>query len=427
MQREEEFRALGAFSEVFTQEARDTALRLDSLPDKERLPLHGMTVAAGGRISLEGRKLPAFGDASETVIPARNADTVVLLRNAGAILFGRTNDSVQRGTNASSLVKHPFKPELSAGAGAAVAVATGVTHAGIASDHDGKLRLAASYCGIVGFRPTVGAVSSEGLFSLSPVCDQTGILAGSVEDVAEVFASLIPPESAAALTLPERWDNLDAASLRGLRFGLPEEGIPDGIADAVRDALVRAVAFLLSEEIDIGGTHIPHAPDAASANAILSELDAADAFLRYSEIETGDQSSIEAMLKGIARESGPAMRARIESGIEIINTGSAKAARDAAMTVREQLCTGIDRVFREFDIILLPASIGSARADERYDAATLYPVAPATLGGIPSIVIPVGTDENGLPIGLQLIANAFNESTLFRAAYFLHRGLNSWI
>jgi len=75
----------------------------------------------------------------------------------------------------------------------------------------------------------------------------------------------------------------------------------------------------------------------------------------------------------------------------------------------------------------LPASIGSARADERYDAATLYPVAPATLGGIPSIVIPVGTDENGLPIGLQLIANAFNESTLFRAAYFLHRGLNSWI
>jgi aspartyl-tRNA(Asn)/glutamyl-tRNA(Gln) amidotransferase subunit A len=437
---------LHAFLEVTAERARADADRIDAAraAGEALPPLAGVPLAIKDNLCTRGIRTTCSSRRLENFVPPYESTVTERLWNAGAVLLGKTNlDEFAMGssteTSAFGPSRNPWDPERVPGGssgGSAAAVAAGECVASLGSDTGGSIRQPASFCGVVGLKPTYGRVSRWGLVAFASSLDQVGPFTTSVADAAELLQVIAgaDPRDATCLKAPVP-DYVAAleAPLTGLRVGLIRQCFQEQGLDAEVKASVLAAADLLQslgcelQEIDCPrfddgiATYYVIAPSEASAN--LARYDG----VKYGYRAEGAGSLAEMTARSRAEGFGDEVQRRILIGTYALSAGYVDAYYRKAQQVRTLIRRDFDRAFERVDVLLSPTSPTTAF---RFGAHADDPLAmyladlltiPANLAGLPAINVPCGFDAAGLPIGLQLIAGVLEEEKLLRVAHQYER------
>ncbi len=414
-------------------------------------PLRGAPVAVKDLFCTEGIPTTAGSRILEGYRPPYTATAVRRLRDAGALVLGKTNlDEFAMGSSNENSgygpVLNPWDesrvPGGSSG-GSAAAVAGRLAPAAIGTDTGGSIRQPASLCGIVGLKPTYGAISRYGMIAFASSLDQCGPLTRDVTDAALLLGAMQGRDRHdstsvgidAGVKLPTRED------LAGLRVGVARdfshhaEGVEPGVAETFERALgtVEALGGRI-EEVDL-----PHAEHGISAYYVIAPAEASANLARYDGVryglrEDGRDDLIEMYERTRSRGFGAEVKRRIMLGTYALSSGYYEAYYGSAQRVRTLIAADFGRAFERCDVIATPTSpsvafeLGARTADPLAMYLSDYFTVPMSLAGIPSISIPAGLAEPpgggpGLPVGLQLAAPAFAESSLLDAAHALEGAL----
>ncbi len=315
--------------------------------------------------------------------------------------------------------------------GSAAAVAAGECFAALGSDTGGSIRQPASYCGVVGLKPTYGTVSRYGLVAYASSLDQIGPITKSVSDAAavlEAIASGDPKDATSVYREDTDFCKCLSEDVKGLKIGIPREYFGEGLKSDVRERVLAAARVLAEqgavvEEFDLGLTEyaIPAYYTIASAEA-SSNLARFDG-VKYGFRAEGDLPLHEMYKKTRAEGFGTEVKRRILLGSFVLSAGYYDAYYLKALKVRRIIKEAFDRAFERYDLILGPVApstapkLGESLLDPiKMYLSDIYTIA-VNLAGLPAISVPCGTDSAGLPVGVQLIGNCFDEKTLLRAAY----------
>ena len=399
-------------------------------------PLAGIPIAIKDNISTHGIQTTCASNILKGYVPPYDAHVIERLREAGAVIIGKTNmDEFAMGTSTETsfygATKNPWDIERVPGGssgGSAAAVAGGEAPISLGSDTGGSVRCPASFCGVVGLKPTYGVISRYGLIAYANSLEQIGPLATSVRDVAALFdvvAGYDPRDS----TSVKREVNYSSAlenNVKGLKIGVPEEyfgeGTDEKVEKAVRDA------FNTFEELGATTTIIrmPHTKYALSAYYIIAMSEASSNLARFDGMRYGlrtEDSDWHSTFSQVrAAGFGDEVKRRILLGTYALSAGYHDKYYLKALKVRTLIKQDFERAFKEVDALMVPTMPYPAfKLGEKIgDPLSLYladvDTVPINLAGVPSISLPCGF-SNGLPIGLQIIGKHFNESTILRAAY----------
>ncbi|MEA2390568.1 MAG: aspartyl-tRNA(Asn)/glutamyl-tRNA(Gln) amidotransferase subunit, partial [Solirubrobacteraceae bacterium] len=362
---------------------------------------------------------------------------------AGAPLLGKTNqDEFAMGSSNENSgygpVHNPWDPERVPGGssgGSAAAVAAGLAPWAIGTDTGGSVRQPAALCGIVGLKPTYGAVSRYGMIAFASSLDQAGPLTRDVTDAALLFRHMVghDPCDSTSLAFPEEVVLPDAEDLRGVRLGVPDElsgdGIEPGVRGAFQDTLARAEELGASVE----ACRLPHAPHALSAYYLIAPAEASSNLARFDGVRYGLRAGeadglLEMYTRTRAAGFGAEVKRRIMLGTYALSSGYYDAYYGQAQKVRTKISEDFAAAFGQFDFVVTPSSPSVAfRLGEKTDDPLSmylndYCTVPMPLAGIPAISIPNGLSE-GLPTGFQIAGPAFSENRIFAAAHALERAI----
>ena len=401
-------------------------------------PLAGIPVALKDNILTRGHATTAASRILEGFVPPYDATVVTRLRDAGALILGKTNlDEFAMGSSTENSAFGPSKnpwdvqrvPGGSSG-GSCVAVASGVVAGALGSDTGGSIRLPASFCGTVGLKPTYGRVSRYGLIAFGSSLDQIGPITRTVEDAAlllGVIAGHDPNDStSSAEPVP---DYLTAAhgDPSGLRLGVPREWLAaEGLHPEVLGAVRAAIAAAARLGLEIREVSLPHARYAIPTYYIVATAEASANLARYDGVRYGLRVPADD-LQGLYRATrsrgfGAEVKRRIMLGTYVLSSGYYDAYYAQASRVRTLVRRDFTEAFREVDLLVAPTAPSPAfRIGEKTDdplAMYLSDVFTTTmnLAGVPALSLPCGFSRGGLPIGCQLIGPDFAEGTIFRAA-----------
>jgi aspartyl-tRNA(Asn)/glutamyl-tRNA(Gln) amidotransferase subunit A len=404
-------------------------------------PLAGVPVAVKDLFCVEGVPSAAASRILEGYRPPYTATAVTKLRAAGAPVLGKTNqDEFAMGSSTENSgygpVRNPWDRERVPGGssgGSAAAVAAGTAPWAIGTDTGGSIRQPAALCGIVGLKPTYGAVSRHGMIAFASSLDQCGPLTRDVADAALLMRSLVGRDACDSTSL-EHPDGIAlpaAERLDGLRvgvWGLDEEGLEPGVADRVR------AAVSLAEELgaEVEPVSLPHAGHGISAYYVIAPAEASANLARYDGVRYGARSG-DGDLLGMYEQTrhdhfGEEVRRRIMIGTYALSAGYYEAYYGTAQKVRTLIADDFRQAFERVRLVITPTSptvafkLGERTADPLAMYLSDHYTVPASLAGIPAISIPCGLSE-GLPVGLQLIGPAFSESRILDAAHALERAL----
>ena len=440
---DDQFQAyLTVTAEQALQQAGAVQARLDA---GESLPvLAGVPMAIKDNISTAGIRTTCASRMLWDYVPPFTATAAARLLQNGAVLLGKTNlDEFAMGstteTSFGAITRNPWQPAHVPGGssgGSAAAVAAGEAVYALGSDTGGSIRQPCSYCGLTGLKPTYGTVSRYGLIAYASSLDQIGPIARSAADCAAILAQIAGPDHRDSTAMPEG-RNLDShdllavagayGDLKGLKVGLPVEYFGDGLQPAVRDA-VQAVALQLTA---LGAhcepCHLPLVEEGISTYYLIATAEASANLARYDGIQYGYRPEALAYedLAGFycqARTNGfgPEVRRRIMLGTFALSSGYYDAYYLKALKVRQMLQNGYETALKNYDLLLGPVApttaprIGASLQDPLHMyLSDIYTVA-ANLAGLPALSLPCGFDEQGLPIGCQLIGRAFGETELLR-------------
>jgi len=432
----------GSFLAVDAEGARTRARAIDAMP--ERPPLAGVPIAIKDALSTRDIPTTAGSRILEGFRPLYTATCVDRLERAGAVVIGKTNmDEFAMGSStensAYQLTRNPWDPERVPGGssgGSASAVAAFQAPWSLGSDTGGSIRQPAALCGIVGLKPTYGAVSRYGLIAFASSLDQVGPFARTVRDAALLFRHIggHDPMDSTSLHWPEEHAVPEATDLTGLRFGVVDEltgeGVEPGVRAAVDAALgrieelggsVRRVS-LPSSEYGIA-TYYLLAPAECSAN--LARFDG----IRYGpNLDGGATDLLEHYEVTRGRGFGPEVKRRIMLGTFALASGYYDAYYLRAQKVRTLIMQDFRKAFADVDFVVSPTSPTVAfRMGERVqDPYSMYLsdtcTIPVSLAGIPAISIPCGLSD-GLPVGFQIAGPEFSENRLLDAAHALEGAL----
>ena len=420
-------------------------------------PLGGVPLAVKDLFCTEGVPSQSGSRILEGYLPPYTATAVARLEKAGATLLGKTNqDEFAMGSSnensAYGPVLNPWDRERVPGGssgGSAAAVAAGLAPWALGTDTGGSIRQPAALCGIVGLKPTYGAVSRYGMIAFASSLDQAGPLTRDVTDAALMLRHLVGRDAcdATSLAFPEEIALPRAERLDGIRLGVPAEltegsaagdggdgeGIEQGVLDAFRAALVRAEE--LGAEI-VESVHLPHAPHALAAYYVLAPAEASSNLARFDGVRYGLRSIDPAhptdLLDMYTRTRhdgfGAEVKRRIMLGTYALSSGYYDAYYGRAQRVRTKIAEDFRAAFAEVDLIVTPTAptvafeLGAKTADPLQMYLNDYCTVPMSLAGIPAISIPCGLSD-GLPVGLQIAGPAFSENRLLDAAYALELAL----
>ncbi len=428
---------LGAFlrsREVVLKEAAAADARIKKT--EKILPLDGVTLAVKDNMGLIGEEVTAASKILAGYKAVDTATAVKKLQSLGALVVGKTNlDEFAMGAStensAYQVTKNPWNTALVPGGssgGSAVAVASGQSLVALGSDTGGSIRQPASFTNLVGFKPTYGRVSRYGLLALASSLDQIGPLSHTVEDTASIYQAMAGVDANDATTSDRAVDDVVAAlhqPIKNLRIGLPKEFFGDGVEPGVTKVIEAAVEEYRNLGATIVDVSVPHARDALAAYYVIQPAEASSNLARYDGIRYGLSVREGAGLESVYRRSrdagfGAETKRRIMVGTFVLSAGYADAFYGQANRVRAMLREEFDEVFDQVDVLLTPTSpttafpLGTRTADPlTMYLADLFTV-PANLANIPAISIPGGF-ANSVPVGIQLMAAEWNESTLFRA------------
>ncbi len=412
-------------------------------------PLAGVPLAVKDLFCTEGIPSQSGSRILEGYRPPYTASVVERLAQAGSSLLGKTNqDEFAMGSSnensAFGPVRNPWDrarvPGGSSG-GSAAAVAAGLAPWAIGTDTGGSIRQPAALCGIVGLKPTYGAVSRYGMIAFASSLDQAGPLTRDVADAALLFRHMVGQDSrdSTSLAFPGEIEVPDAEDLRGVRLGVPEElsgqedeegaGFQPGVLAAFRDTLTRAEELGASVE----PCRLPHASHALSAYYLIAPAECSSNLARFDGVRyglrvDGEESLLEMYTRTRAAGFGPEVKRRIMLGTYALSSGYYDAYYGRAQKVRTKISEDFRAAFNSFDFVVTPTSPTVAfRLGEKTDNPLEmylndYCTVPMSLAGIPAISIPNGLSD-GLPTGFQLAGPAFSESRILQTAHALERAI----
>lgn len=370
-------------------------------------------------------------------IPIYDATVWERLKNQNAILLGKTNmDEFAMGSSCETScfggALNPHNKNHVAGGssgGAAASVAANLAVYGLGSDTGGSVRQPASFCGLVGMKPTYGTVSRYGLIAYASSLDQIGPVASSVEDAAMVYDSISMYDSKDSTSRGRRElisDKLDA-SIKGMKIGIAEEyfeGINEEVRKSVDEAL-KVYKYLGAEIVQI---ELPQVKHALPAYYIIACAEASSNLGRYDGIryghKTGSYKDINDMICRTRSEGfGKEVQRRILLGTYVLSAGYYDAYYKKAQKLRGAIAGGFKKAFEECNVIIAPTvpttafELNFTSSDPVVAYMTDICTVPVNIAGLPAVSVPCGFDGKGLPIGMQLIGNAFDDAVIMNAAY----------
>ncbi len=401
--------------------------------------LAGVPIAVKDNICTKGINTTCASKILDRFVPTYEATAVEKLKAAGMIIIGKTNmDEFAMGSTTETSYFGPTKnpadldhvPGGSSG-GSCAAVAAHEVPIALGSDTGGSIRQPSSFCGVTGLKPTYGAVSRYGLIAYGSSLDQIGPIAKDVRDCAamlEIIAGKDDKDSTSVKMEDYDFTGVLGKSVEGLRIGIPTEYFGDGLQKSVKDAIYDAAEILkkngaIVEEFSLGMLEY-----AIPAYYVIASAEASSNLERFDGVKYGyrakDYDGLHDMYKKTRSQGfGSEVKRRIMLGSFVLSSGYYDAYYLKALRTKALIKKSFDKAFSNYDIILAPAApttapkIGESLADPiQMYLGDIYTVS-VNLAGLPGISVPCGTDENGLPIGVQMIGDCFSEKTLFKAAY----------
>ncbi|XCP86420.1 Asp-tRNA(Asn)/Glu-tRNA(Gln) amidotransferase subunit GatA [Roseburia hominis] len=401
--------------------------------------LAGVPVAVKDNLCTRGVLTTCSSKILENFIPTYTAEAVRNLNKAGAVVIGKTNmDEFAMGSTTETsyygATKNPWNlahvPGGSSGGSCAAVAAREVPYA-LGSDTGGSIRQPSAYCGVVGIKPTYGTVSRYGLIAYGSSLDQIGPIARDVTDCAailEAIASHDVKDSTSVLREDTDFTSALKCDVKGMRIGIPQDYFTEGLDQEIRDAIFAAAECLkrqgaVVEKFDLGLVKY-----AIPAYYVIASAEASSNLSRFDGVKYGYRTKNYEELHGMYKKTrsegfGPEVKRRIMLGSFVLSSGYYDAYYLKALRTKALIKKAFDDAFSRYDIILAPAApqvapkLGASLSDPlKMYLGDIYTVS-VNLAGLPGISIPVGRTSGGLPIGMQMIANCFQEKKLFTAAY----------
>ncbi len=425
-----------AFITLCEETALEGARRIDQ--QDEYGGIKGIPYGLKDLFCTRGIKTTCASRMLENFVPSYESTASKLLNEKGGILLGKLNlDEFAMGSSTEQSAFFPSRnpwdwervPGGSSG-GCAAAVAAGEIPFALASDTGGSIRQPASYCGIVGLKPTYGRVSRWGVAAFASSLDQVGILSRDVRDCAlilKIIAGKDPLDATSADTeVPNYCAFLDG-EVKGMRIAYPREYFQHWVTESIRTAVMKALRKFEELGAIVEEVSLPHSEYALPAYYIVAPAEASTNLARFDGVRYGlrdDEADnvIDMFSLSRAQGFGPEVKRRIMLGTYALSSGYYDAYYLKAMKVRRLIASDFAEVFRDFDLIVSPTTPTTAfkLGEQIDDTLTLYMndalTVPVNMAGLPGISIPCALDDD-LPVGMQMISRAFDEATLLKAAY----------
>ena len=402
-------------------------------------PLAGVPFAIKDNMCTEGMLTTCSSKILGNFVPTFSSEAVIKLQEAGAVIIGKTNmDEFAMGstteTSAFGATKNPRNTEHVPGGssgGSAAAVAANECFAALGSDTGGSIRQPASYCGVVGMKPTYGTVSRYGLIAYGSSLDQIGPLCKDVTDCAtimEVIAAKDDKDSTSVKREDTAFTKALVDDVKGLKIGIPRDYFGDGLDPEVKEAVMSAAKVLEEKGAIVEEFDLSLVKYAIPAYYVIASAEASSNLARFDGVKYGYRTEEYEGLHNMYKKSrsegfGPEVKRRIMLGSFVLSSGYYDAYYLKALRTKALIKKAFDRAFEKYDVILSPAApttapkIGDSLSDPlKMYLGDIYTIS-VNLAGLPGMTVPCGMDKNGLPIGLQLIADCFNEKKMIQTAY----------
>jgi len=430
-----------AFITLTKDRALYEAARLDErIAAGEALePLAGVPMAIKDNIAVRDFPTTCGSRMLESFISPYSATAVERLQSAGAIIIGKANlDEFAMGSSTENsaffVTRNPHDlsrvPGGSSG-GSAASVAAGMSLCALGSDTGGSVRQPASFCGVVGIKPTYGRVSRYGLVAFASSLDQIGVFAKTVREAArvlQVISGFDHYDSTSADTSVDDFAGVLEQGIRGLRIGIPREYFAGALDPAVRARIEAGIKLYEALGCGIEEISLPQTENAVSAYYIIATAEASSNLARYDGVRFGFRTDGDGELREMYRKTrmggfGPEVKRRILLGTYVLSAGYYDAYYNTALKVRTLIMRDFQTAFEKVDLILTPTTptVAFMIGEKIEDPLSMYLsdifTITCNLAGLPGISIPCGKTAAGLPVGMQLLANHFQESLLLRAAH----------
>ena len=438
-----------AFIETTADKAFEQAKKADSIiAQGNAKAVTGIPVAVKDLFCTKGVASASCSKILDGFKPEYESTVTQLLWDAGAVMPGKTNmDEFAMGsaniTSYKGNVINPWRaadgkdrvPGGSSG-GSAAAVAAGLVPAALGSDTGGSIRQPASFCGIVGVKPTYGRCSRWGMIAFASSLDQAGVFARTVEDAALVQQAICGydrKDSTSANKPIEDFTSGLQGDIKGLRVGIPKEYRAEGMSAEIESLWAKGAQWLKEQGAEIIDISLPHTHYALPTYYIIAPAEASSNLARYDGVRYG----LRVMEKGDglndmyektrAEGFGDEVKRRIMIGTYVLSAGYYDAYYKKAQRVRTLIAQDFAKAYEQVDIILTPTCPSAAFAigEKQDDPLAMYLndvfTVPASMAGLPGMSVPAGLSSEGLPLGLQILARPFDEVTMFRAASALER------
>ena len=402
-------------------------------------PLAGVPVAIKDNMCIEGMLTTCSSKILSNFVPTYTAEAVRLLREAGAVIIGKTNmDEFAMGSTTETsyygITRNPWDtdrvPGGSSGGSAAAVAAEEIPYA-LGSDTGGSIRQPASFCGVTGIKPTYGRVSRYGLIAYGSSLDQIGPLAKDVTDCATILEIICQHDDRDSTSYAEAASDFTSAlvdDVKGMKIGIPKDYFAEGIDEDVKKNVLAAAKVLeekgaIVEEFDLGMVEY-----AIPAYYIIASAEASSNLERFDGVKYGYRTEsftdLHNMYKKTRSEGfGAEVKRRIMLGSFVLSSGYYDAYYVKALKTKALIKKAFDDAFARYDVILGPVApttalkVGDSLSDPlKMYLGDIYTVS-VNLAGLPGISLPCGYDRNGLPVGMQLLGQTFDEKSIIRAAY----------
>ena len=425
--------------QAFVTVTTDTAMEKSKNTDREKSKLAGIPIGIKDNLCTKGVKTTCSSKMLENFIAPYSATVVEKLENEGIISLGKLNmDEFAMGASteysAFKATKNPWDLQTVPGGssgGSAAAVASNMVPWALGSDTGGSIRQPSAFCGVVGLKPTYGLVSRYGLVAFASSLDQIGPIAKDVEDCAillNVIAGYDEKDSTSVNMPKKDYTNSLVKNVKGLKIGVPKEFLGEGINEEVKKSIENAIEEYKKLGAEVEECSLDIANQALATYYIIACAEASSNLGRFDGIRYGYRTKNFETLKDIYKNSrsegfGAEVKRRIILGTYVLSSGYYDAYYKKAQKLRTIIKQEFETLFKKYDVLITPTSptvaykIGTKSNNplEMY-LADLCTVS-VNIAGLPGISIPCGVDNQGMPIGLQLIGKPFAEETLIKAAY----------
>jgi aspartyl-tRNA(Asn)/glutamyl-tRNA(Gln) amidotransferase subunit A len=425
-----------AYVNICKEKAIEQAKNIDN---KFTHPLTGIPIAVKDNICVKDWEITCCSKILKGYISPYDAYVIKKLKEVNAILIGTTNmDEFAMGSSTENScygpTHNPFDldrvPGGSSG-GSAAAVANGECIAALGSDTGGSIRQPASFCGVVGLKPTYGLVSRYGLIAFASSLDQIGVITKDVKDAAIMLSTIAgydPSDSTSInVPIPDYFSSIDNFDIKEIKIGIPKEYF-SSVSQEIKENIINIIKKLESYGAKCIDVSLPHTDYALSAYYIIAPSEASSNLARFSGVNFGfriQKENVFEMIKETRNYGfGPEVKRRIMIGTYVLSKGYYDKYYVKALKVRNIIKKEFENVFKTCDFLITPTTPTTAfRIGEKIDdPISMYlsdvMTIPVNLAGLPAISIPAGVSKDNLPIGMQIIAKPLDEKNLLKIAHF---------